>query len=157
MFNWDIYYVWLGFYVMGVFLKFIIKWEWMCFLFNLIIGLFGGLVIDCWLWGVFGEWLSYIQLMVELLEKYDKIVIMVILEGICVKCDKWKIGFYYVVFQAKVFICLGYFDYVKKEVGVGGMVYLFGDIEVDLKKIMDFYKDIFGKYLEQFVLDQWYI
>ena len=105
--NWDIYYARLGFYVMGVPLKFTIKREWMRFPLNLIIGPLGGLAIDR--------------------------------------------------LQAKAPICLGYLDYVKKEAGVGGTVYPSGDIEADLKKIMDFYKDISGKHPEQFALDQRYI
>jgi 1-acyl-sn-glycerol-3-phosphate acyltransferase len=155
--NWDIYYARLGFYVMGVPLKFTIKREWMRFPLNLIIGPLGGLAIDRRPRGASGERPSYTQLMAELLEKHDKIAIMVTPEGTRAKRDKWKTGFYYAALQAKAPICLGYLDYDKKEAGVGGTVYPSGDIEADLKKIMDFYKDISGKHPEQFALDQRYI
>jgi 1-acyl-sn-glycerol-3-phosphate acyltransferase len=154
--NWDIYYARLGFYVMGVPLKFTIKREWMRFPLNLIIGPLGGLAIDRRPRGNTGERPSYTQVMAELLEKHDKIAIMVTPEGTRSKREKWKTGFYYAALQAKAPICLGYLNYAKKEAGVGGPVYPSGDIEADLKIIMDFYKDIPGKHPEQFALDQRY-
>lgn len=154
--NWDIYYARLGFYVMGVPLKFTIKREWMRFPLNLIIGPLGGLAIDRRPRGASGERPSYTQLMAELLEKHDKIAIMVTPEGTRSRREKWRTGFYYAALQAKAPICLGYLDYTKKEAGVGGLVYPTGDIQADLKKIMDFYKDIPGRHPEQFALDQRY-
>jgi len=44
--NWDIYFARLGFYIMGIPLKFTIKQEWMRFPLNLLIGSVGGLPID---------------------------------------------------------------------------------------------------------------
>jgi 1-acyl-sn-glycerol-3-phosphate acyltransferase len=123
---------------------------------GLIIGPLGGLAIDRRPRGDSGERPSYTPLMAELLEKHDKIAIMVTPEGTRSKREKWKTGFYYAALQAKAPICLGYLDYAKKEAGVGGPVYPSGDIEADLKKIMDFYKDIPGKHPEQFALDQRY-
>jgi hypothetical protein len=57
---------------------------------------------------------------------------------------------------AKVPIGLGYLDYKNKVAGVGKMLYPSGDMEIDMKEIMAFYKDIKGKHPEKFSIDQDY-
>lgn len=121
---------------------------------GLIIRPLGGMAIDRRPRGDSGERPSYTQLMAELLEQHDEIAIMVTPEGTRSLRDKWKTGFYYAALEAKAPICLGYLDYSKKEAGVGGVIFPTGNIEADLKQIMDFYKSISGKYPDQFALDQ---
>jgi 1-acyl-sn-glycerol-3-phosphate acyltransferase len=152
--NWDIYYARLGFYVMGVPLKFTIKKEWMRFPLGLLIGALGGLPIDRRPKEKGGERPSYTQLMAELLKKHDRIAMMVTPEGTRSKRTKWKTGFYYAALEAGVPICLGYLDYAKKEAGVGSVVYPTGNFQEDMEKIMAFYKDIPGKHPDQFALDE---
>lgn len=154
--NWDIYYARLGFYIMGVPLKFTIKREWMRFPLNLIVGPLGGLAIDRRPRGASGERPSYTQLMAELLQSHKRIAIMVTPEGTRSKQTKWKTGFYYAALQAGAPICLGYLNYDKKEAGVGGPIWPTGDIDADMKKILDFYRNIPGKHPKQFELDPRY-
>ena len=152
--NWDIYYARLGFYLMGVPMKFTIKKEWTRFPLNLLVEPLGGLPIDRSPRGKKGERPSYTQLMAELLQEYDRIAMMVTPEGTRSKRTKWRTGFYYAALEANVPICFGYLNYAKKEAGVGGPVYPTGDREADMKKIMDFYRDIPGRFPEQFALDE---
>ncbi len=154
--NWDIWYARLGFYIMGIPLRFTIKEEWMGFPFGPLIRAFGGLGIDRKPRKDTGERPSYVDVMAELFEEYDKIAVMVTPEGTRALRTKWKTGFYYVALKAKVPICLGYLDYAKKEAGVGPAVYPTGHIEADMKKIMDFYSNITGKHPKQFSLDERY-
>ncbi len=154
--NWDIYFARLGFYVMNVPLKFTIKQEWMRFPLGPVIRFFGGLGIDRRPREATGERPSYTQIMTELLQQNDRIAIMVTPEGTRSKRTRWRTGFYYAALNAGAPICLGYLDYKKKEAGVGGAVYPTGDIETDMKKILDFYRHINGKYPEQFALDERY-
>lgn len=154
--NWDIYYARLGFYIMGIPLKFTIKQEWMRFPLNLLIAPVGGLPIDRRPREATGERPSYTQIMAELLQKYQRIAIMVTPEGTRSRRSKWKTGFYYAALQADTPICLGYLDYHKKEAGVGGPIYPSGDIAADMKKIMDFYRNISGRHPRQFTVDERY-
>ncbi len=154
--NWDIYYARLGFYIMGVPLKFTIKKEWMRFPLNLIVGPMGGLAIDRRPRQATGERPSYTQIMAELLQGHERIAIMVTPEGTRSLRTKWRTGFYYAALQAQAPICLGYLDYQKKEAGVGGPIFPTGDIDADMKRIMDFYRDIAGKHPRQFALDERY-
>ncbi|HQU59513.1 MAG: 1-acyl-sn-glycerol-3-phosphate acyltransferase [Phaeodactylibacter sp.] len=152
--NWDIWYARLGFYVMDVPLRFTIKQEWMRFPFNLLVGPMGGLPIDRRPRPDTGERPSYVDVMAGLFEKHQRIAVMITPEGTRARRTQWKTGFYYAALKAGVPICLGYLDYAKKEAGVGPALYPTGNLEADMRKIMDFYRNIKGKYPELFSLDE---
>lgn len=152
--NWDIWYARLGFFIMGIPLRFTIKKEWTRFPFGLFVKPMGGLGIDRSPRPDTGKRPSYVELMAALFDDYDQIAVMVTPEGTRSLSPKWKTGFYYVAKEAGVPICLGYLDYKNKEAGVGGFVYPSDNMEADMKKIMDFYRPIQGKYPEQFSLDK---
>jgi 1-acyl-sn-glycerol-3-phosphate acyltransferase len=79
--------------------------------------------------------------------------VLVTPEGTRSLSTKWKSGFYYVALNAGVPITLGYLDYANKVAGVGKAVYPTGDYNKDMREIMDFYKDIKGRYPEKFSVD----
>ena len=152
--NWDIWYARLGFLIMEIPLRFTIKKEWTRFPFGLFVKPMGGLGIDRSPRPDTGKRPSYVELMAALFDDFDEIAVMVTPEGTRSLSPKWKTGFYYVAKEAGVPICLGYLDYRNKTAGVGGLVYPSDDMEADMKKIMDFYRPIKGKYPEQFSLDK---
>ncbi|MFN5831638.1 MAG: glycerol acyltransferase, partial [Bacteroidota bacterium] len=63
-------------------------------------------------------------------------------EGTRKRVDHWKSGFYYVAMKANVPVIAGFLDYAKKEAGFGPVVQLTGNVENDMLKFRDFYKDI---------------
>lgn len=154
--NWDIWYARLGFFIMDIPLRFTIKREWMRFPFSLIVKPMGGIGIDRRPRKDTGERPSYVDLMAELFDYHDEIAVMVTPEGTRSLNPRWKMGFYHVARKAGVPICLGYLDYAKKEAGVGPAVYPSGDMDADMKKIMDFYRPIKGRWPENFSLDERY-
>lgn len=154
--NWDIWYARLGFYIMDIPLRFTIKKEIMWFPLNLLIRSFGGIGIDRRPRTPGAARTSYVQAMADLFKEYDKIAVMVTPEGTRSLRTKWKTGFYYVAHTAGVPICLGYLDYKNKVAGVGGVVYPSGDIEADMHQIMEFYREIQGKFPEKFSIDERY-
>ena len=99
---------------------------------------------------------SQIDQMADFFDKYDKMALVIAPEGTRSLRKQWKMGFYHVAKKANVPITFGYLDYAKKEAGVGGPLYLTNDMEADLKKVMAFYKDVKGKYPNQFMLDERY-
>ncbi len=98
--------------------------------------------------------ISYVDQMAQLFEKYDQLTLAIAAEGTRSLTTRWKSGFYHVATIARVPIVLGYLDYVKKEAGFGKVIYPSGDMSADMKQIMDFYRDIPGKYPELFALDE---
>lgn len=81
----------------------------------------------------------------NLLKQSDELIVTIPPEGTRSKVKYWKTGFYHIANLAQVPIVLGYLDYKTKIGGIGGVIYPTGDIERDMIKIKDFYKNISGK------------
>ena len=58
----------------------------------------------------------------------------------------WKSGFYRIALAANIPVVCGYLDYDRKVAGLGPSFYLSGNMQQDMDRIRDFYKDIAGKY-----------
>lgn len=100
---------------------------------------------------------SMTQVMAELFKESDKpLCVVVTPEATRSKVKQWKTGFYYTALEAKVPICLSYMDYDRRRCGVGLCFIPSGNIEDDMKIIMDFYKDKKAKFPEQFSPDERY-
>jgi 1-acyl-sn-glycerol-3-phosphate acyltransferase len=100
---------------------------------------------------------SYIQRMANLFKEQDRLALLVTPEATRSLRTEWKMGFYHVAKKANVPICLGYLDYEHKVAGVGGPIFISGDIDADLRKVMAFYQPIRGKYPEKFSIDERYL
>ncbi|RMG69021.1 MAG: acyltransferase [Bacteroidetes bacterium] len=154
--NWDFYYTILAFRVMDIPLRFTIKKSWMRFPFNLLIGPLGGLGIDRKPKAPGQARPSYVEAMAELFAQHQRLAVVVTPEGTRSPRDEWKTGFYYTALKAGVPIMLGYLNYQQKEAGVGGPIHPSGDLAADMRKIMDFYRDIPGHTPGNFLVDKRY-
>lgn len=147
--NWDFFYARAGFFIMGVPVRTTIKKEAMFFPLNLVLQFFGVIPIDR---NKKGDGLrkqnSLVDAMINLFEERENLVILITPEGTRRYVPRWKTGFYHVARGANVPIVLGYLDYEKKHAGVGPVVYPSDDVDADLAKILDFYREIKGKYPE---------
>lgn len=152
--NWDLWYMRLAFYVLGIPMKFTIKKEWTRFPFSLIIKPLGGLGIDRRPKTEGAPRRSYTEVMQDFFKAHEKIAVVVTPEGSRSLRTQWKTGFYYTALAAKVPICFGYLDYKKKIAGVGGVIHPTGNYEKDMEKIMNFYVNISGKFPEKFSVDK---
>ena len=152
--NWDMVYGLAAFDMMRIPVRFTIKKEWMRFPMSLILKPLGGIGIDRSPKEGSQERKSMVEAMVELFDQYDELVVLVTPEGSRSRRDQWRTGFYYVALKAKVPIGLGYLNYGKKEAGVGKILYPTGDIDRDMREIMDFYRPMIAKFPENFSLDK---
>ena len=91
---------------------------------------------------------SLVSQMVSILNKSERMVIMVTPEGTRKYQPRWRKGFYHTAVEARVPIVLGYLDYSKKEAGVGPIFYPTGDTDKDMEEILAFYRTKKGKYPE---------
>lgn len=152
--NWDLWYMRLAFFVLGIPMKFTIKREWTRFPFSLLIKPLGGLGIDRRPKTEGAPRRSYTEVMQDFFKEYDKIAMVVTPEGTRSLRTQWKTGFYYTALAANVPITFGYLDYKKKIAGVGGAIYPTGNYEKDMEKIMAFYVNIAAKHPEKFSVDK---
>lgn len=154
--NWDALYTRMAFYVLNIPVKIAIKNDWTKFPFGILIKPLGGLGIDRSSKKKNPNRPSQIEQMANFFKDFERIALVIAPEGTRKLREEWKMGFYYVAKKAGVPITFGYLDYKKKIAGVGGVVYPTDDTAADMKKIMDFYATVSGKYPEKFSLDQRY-
>ena len=155
--NWDFVYSMVALKKLGLNTRFTIKKE------------FNKPLIGSWIRSLGALWIdrsprkgsterpSMTEVMFDLFNKSEeKMAVLVTPEGTRSKVTKWKTGFYYTALEAKVPICLADMDYKNKITGVVQCFMPSGNIEQDMKIIMDFYRGRNGKFPENFALDQRY-
>ena len=147
--NWDLIFARAAFALMNIPIRFTVKKEWLRFPFTGIMNSLGAIGIDRRPKKEVEERQSMTEAMIDLFNGREELVVMVTPEGTRALRTKWKTGFYHVALGAKVPIALGYLDYKNRIAGVGKMVYPSGDMQKDMKEIMEFYKDIKGKHPEK--------
>ena len=79
----------------------------------------------------------------------EDLVMLVTPEGTRKYNPEWKKGFYYIALKAKVPIVMGYVDYSTRTAGIGPHIYPSGNIDEDMKTILDFYRTKKGRFPEQ--------
>ncbi|MEQ8926627.1 MAG: 1-acyl-sn-glycerol-3-phosphate acyltransferase [Fulvivirga sp.] len=156
--NWDFVYAMVALKKLGLKPRFTIKKE------------FNKPLIGAWIHSLGALWIdrspkipgqkrrSMIEVMVELInQSKEPLTVLVTPEGTRSKTEEWKTGFYYTALEAQVPICMAFMDYKKRLTGVGQCFMPSGDINADMKIIMDFYKDKSPKFPENFSVDKRYI
>jgi len=100
--------------------------------------------------------MSLVDALVNSVKKEKKIVLVITPEGSRGKRKQWKTGFYHIAVKAQVPIALGYLDFDVKEGIVEKIFYPTGDMDKDMREIMDFYKDKthLGKYPNRCITDE---
>lgn len=88
---------------------------------------------------------NFVEQVVERMLEEEEFVLVIAPEGTRSRTERWKTGFYYIALGAEVPIALGYVNYPRKRVGVGGWFTPSGDLEADMERIREFYADKVGK------------
>ena len=89
---------------------------------------------------------SLVEQMVAAFDRSERLVVAIPPEGTRKAVTEWKTGFYYIAHGAGVPIALAYLDYPSRTAGFGPLFTPTGDIEADMPKIRDFYRDKRGKF-----------
>lgn len=151
--NWDLVFARAAFSLLNIPVRFTVKKEWLRFPFGGIMKALGAIGIDRSPKKAGEQRPSMTEAMIELFNGRNELVVLVTPEGTRSLRTKWKTGFYHVAVGANVPIALGYLDYKNKIAGVGDVFMPTGNMKQDMKRIMDFYKPIQGKYPEKFSVD----
>lgn len=91
---------------------------------------------------------NVVDQVVAMFAQYDTVLLGLAPEGTRKRTEGWRTGFYYIALEANVPIYFGYFDYKRKEVGLGGKMMPTGDIDADMQIIKAFYENKTAKYPE---------
>ena len=100
--------------------------------------------------------ISLVDAMVNSIKREKRICMVITPVGSRGKRKQWKTGFYHIAVKANVPIALGYLDFDVKEGIVDKIFYPTGDMDKDMRDIMDFYKDKthLGKYPNRCITDE---
>lgn len=156
--NWDFVFTMGAFHLLKIPIRFTIKKSWMKPPAGWLMKPMGALAIDRTPKKEGQARLSVTEAMINLFkENKEDLAMIVTPEGTRSKRTKWKTGFYYTAKGAGVPICCGYVDYKNKIAGVYGVVHTTDDMEADMRKIMELYKNAHAKIPENFSFDERYI
>jgi len=95
-----------------------------------------------------------VEISARMIREHNPIFLAITPEGTRKRVEVWKRGFYYIAQKADVPIILSFIDYGKKEVGIGPVLEVTGDLQQDFKTIENFYRGMKGKHPEMFNLYQ---
>ena len=88
---------------------------------------------------------SLAQQLAERFDGSDAFILGLAPEGTRSKTDHWKSGFYHIAREAGVPIVMGFLDYGRKQVGLGGEFMPGDDIDAVYATIRSFYQGRLGK------------
>lgn len=155
--NWDYSHGLVFFDKMGIPAKIAMKKELFTFPIRQFIEPLGAIAIDRKKDNQ-GKKESSVQAMVKLFNDYDELILVITPEGTRSKVSEWRTGFYHVARLANVPIVLSHLDYEQKKGIVGKIIYPTGDINADMRAIMEYYKENGkGKFKENFSIDERYL
>ena len=135
----------LAYTAIGRTANFLIKKDWFFFPFNHLFNSIGGIPVDR------NKRTSITDKLSVEFEQRDKFQLAVTPEGSRKPVRKWKKGFYYIAYKAKVPIVLVALDYGTKTVSFLDTFYPTGDTDGDIATIRAKYNHIEAKHPEQFV------
>ena len=82
-------------------------------------------------------------------DRYEQLFLVITPEGTRSRSAHWKSGFYHIALRLKVPLGLACINYGKKEVGIMEWLDLSGNVEQDLSRIREVYRDCRGKHHER--------
>ena len=89
-------------------------------------------------------------------KKRDVLHLAIAPEGTRKPTAKWKAGFHLIARAANVPVYFAVFDWGRKEIGIAGGIELTNDVNGDIFRIKQWYKDkgVTGKHPEKFILGE---
>ncbi|MEZ5082456.1 MAG: 1-acyl-sn-glycerol-3-phosphate acyltransferase [Bacteroidales bacterium] len=143
---WDFVLGRLGFFILDINVRFLIKKEMFFFPLGPLIKWLGGISVDR------SKSTQTVDYIAGLFAKYDNLYFTITPEGTRKQVEHWKKGFYYIAQKANVPIALGFLDYSKKHGGIGPVIIPTGNFEEDFKMIESFYRGMGARHPEMFNL-----
>ena len=142
--NWDFFIGGLYLNTKGIRSKILIKKEAFFFPLGWIFKMIGGIPVDRYK-------RNYIlEQMVDLFSRSKKMVLIITPEGTRKNVSNWKKGFHRIAKQANIPVILAFIDYGKKTVGINKAFELTDDINADMIRLKNYYKNIIPKYPGKF-------
>lgn len=146
--NWDFIMAELYYWSIGRRAGFLMKKEWFFWPLGLLFRRLGGVAVER------SKNQSLTDQLAEKAIKADRFELAITPEGTRSLTKQWKRGFYFIALKAKLPIMLFAIDFEQKQIVCTKTIYPCGDVEADMKEIMDYYRCFKGKYPEKFAIEE---
>ena len=145
--NWDFIIAELYYHSIGRTAGFLMKKEWFFWPMGVLFRSMGGIPVER------NRHVSLTDRVAEAAMKADRFELAVTPEGTRSLATKWKRGFYFIALKAGLPIQLYAIDYKRKRIVCTQELVPSGDVEADMRLIMDYYRPYEGKYPGKFAVE----
>ena len=145
--NWDFIIAELYYHSIGRTAGFLMKKEWFFWPMGVLFRRMGGIPVER------SRHVSLTDRVAEAAIKAERFELAVTPEGTRSLVTKWKRGFYFIALKAGLPIQLYAIDYKNKRIGCTKELVPSGDVEADMRLIMDYYRPYEGKYPGKFAVE----
>lgn len=128
--------------------NFLMKKEWFFWPLGPIFRYMGGIPV------VRSKHTSMTDRLAETANRHDRFALAVTPEGTRKLTRQWKRGFYYIALKANLPILLYGIDFKKKEIVCTRTLIPSGDVESDMRTIMEYYRPFNAKHPEKFAVEE---
>lgn len=145
--NWDFIIAELYYHSIGRTAGFLMKKEWFFWPMGVLFRSMGGIPVER------NRHVSLTDRVAETAMKAERFELAVTPEGTRSLATKWKRGFYFIALKAGLPIQLYAIDYKNKRIVCTKELVPSGDVEADMRLIMDYYRPYEGKYPGKFAVE----
>ena len=145
--NWDFIIAELYYHSIGRTAGFMMKKEWFFWPMGVLFRSMGGIPVER------SRHVSLTDRVAEAAMKAERFELAVTPEGTRSLATKWKRGFYFIALKAGLPIQLYAIDYKNKRIVCTKELVPSGDVEADMRLIMDYYRPYEGKYPGKFAVE----
>ncbi|MDE6049909.1 MAG: lysophospholipid acyltransferase family protein [Paramuribaculum sp.] len=142
--NWDFFLGKLAYASVGRKAGFFMKESWFFFPLGCIFRALGGIPVPR------KKGSSLVDAIIQKYNSSETMALAITPEGTRSRTDKWRSGFLYIAYGAKIPIVLGAIDYSTKDIIIERTFIPTGDVEADMKAIKDYYRPFKGRYPDKF-------
>ncbi len=146
--NWDFIIAELYYRAIGRTAGFLMKKEWFFWPLGCLFRHWGGIPVTR------SRHTSLTDQLAERAIKADKFELAVTPEGTRSRVTTWKRGFYFIALKAKLPIMLYALDFENRTIVCTKTLMPSGDVDADMRIIMDYYRDFKGKHPEKFAVEE---
>ena len=146
--NWDFVVGKLYYAAIGLTSNFLMKKEWFFWPMGCLFRSMGGIPVCR------SKHTSMTDQLAETAQKAPRFSLAVTPEGTRSRVTHWKRGFYFIALKAGLPIMLYAIDYRKKMIVCTRVLQPSGNLDADMREIMDYYKGFTARHPEKFALDE---
>lgn len=146
--NWDFIIGQLYYRSLGRTAGFLMKKEWFFWPLGILFRKMGGIPVYR------SKKTSMTDILAERIKEMERFELAVTPEGTRSKVTTWKRGFYFIALKAGIPIQLYDLDYKNKVIRCTKELMPTGDVEADMREIMEYYKNSNAKYPEKFAIEE---